>query len=123
MKTENTYFSKSILIRNKTLQKNAEKSGNVHIFLVITLFIVFTVFTYAPDYGWWISLLGSAIMLIVGRLAFGAEWRSKLGLAVPKREIAVAAVVCAVLGFVFALFIFRFMRGVLLYQNQPLNSR
>jgi hypothetical protein len=107
MKTENTSFSKSILARNQTLQQNAEKRGSVHIFLVITLYIVFAVFTYAPDYGWWISLLGSAIMLIVGKLAFAAEWRSKLGLAVPKREIAIAAIVAAALGFVFALFIFR----------------
>jgi hypothetical protein len=107
MKTENTYSSKSIRTRKQTLQQNRENWRSVHIFLVITLYIVFAVFTYAPDYGWGISLLGSAIMLIVGKLAFGAEWRSKLGLAVPKREIAVAAVVSAALGFVFALFIFR----------------
>lgn len=48
---------------------------------VVIIYIIFVFLTYIPDYGWWPSLAGSALMLFICRRWLGNGWKECLGLS------------------------------------------
>ena len=56
----------------------------------------FFLFTYNPQYGCWVSLLGTALILLFSRLAWPGDWVARAGFRIPGREILAAFVVLLV---------------------------
>ena len=60
---------------------------------IVIILVAFLVFTYAPDYGWWVALTGSALIIAGGKVAWPTAWRQWLGLDFGRREACCAAMV------------------------------
>ncbi|MEY3901777.1 MAG: hypothetical protein RL189_1083 [Pseudomonadota bacterium] len=71
---------------------------------IAAVYIAFAFFTYIPDYGWWPSLVGTALMLWICRHWLGDDWRKRLGLSGVSDEWPRSAFLFFVLLVTFALY-------------------
>lgn len=71
---------------------------------IASAYVTFALLTYIPDYGWWPSLGGTALMIWICRHWLGDDWRKRLGLSGVSGEWLRSAYLFFVLLLTFALY-------------------
>ena len=53
----------------------------------VAIVLVYLSFTYAPHLGWWVSLLGTWMIVAMARITWPGPWIAWIGFRIPRRDI------------------------------------
>ncbi len=83
-------------IRRAATGRAARRPRLLKVTCVFGIVASFLLFTYNPQFGCWLSLLGTVLVLAFSRLAWPGEWAARVGFRIPVMEILSSCVLLLV---------------------------